>query len=152
MECKVSVLEREKEELVNQVVLLEKSAAVTAEQQQARVRTLQAEYEAALIQMQERGQVALQQANRCSQELAAQLQSVCNEREEAERSWRDREKHLKAESENCILDLKKKLRENEKERQVMDEAADKLKEEVCIFVQQVGQMKRDAEAREEELR
>ena len=152
LECKVSVLEREKEELVNQVVLLEKSAAVTAKQQEAHVQTLQAEYEAALVQMQERGQVALQQANRCCQELAAQLQSVCSEREEAEKSWRDREKHLRMESEKCLLDLKEKLRENEKERQVMDEAGNKLRKEIRISVQQVEQMKRDAGAREGELR
>ena len=146
------MLEGEKDELMNQVVTLEKSIAVSAKEQQTRTQTMKAEYEAALAQVQERGQVALQQANRCCQELAAQLQLVCNEREEAERTWSDREKQLKVESEKCLSTLKEKLSEKEKERSFMADTANKLREEMSNAVQQMGQVKREAGAREEELR
>ena len=89
---------------------------------------------------------------RCSQNLAAQLQSVCSEREEAEQSWLARERQIKGQCKQCVDQLEEKLRVCESERAAQDEVIRNVKKELNNAQQLVEQLRNDLQCKADELR
>ena len=75
---------------------------------------------------------------RCSQELAIQLQSVCNEREEAEKTWLTRERQLKEHCESQVSVIAERLKLCEDERAVLRERIDEVSLELKDQQQQLN--------------
>ena len=89
---------------------------------------------------------------RCSQNLAAQLQSVCSEREEAEQSWLARERQIKGQCKQCVDQLEEKLRVCDSERAAQSEVIINVKKELTNAEQLVEQLKSDLQCKTDELR